>query len=218
MMSRCQAILLSLLLCIGSMAARTPSRGGDAAVTDDVAAAIARVNKVAIGIRTMTCRFSQTKHLTMLRDEMQSSGTMAFVSPSRLRWEYTEPYSYRFIFNGDRVYVGNDAGSNVIDTRTNRMFGEIARLIINTVTGHIIDSADDFTFTLATGDKTSTFTLTPRKRELRQLIGSIDLTFDNSTCNIQSVTLREKNGDYTDIVLRDIQLNKPVDEKLFIID
>lgn len=218
MMSRCQAILLSLLLSIGSLAARTPSRDRDAAVTDDVAAAIARVNSVATGIRTMTCRFSQTKHLAMLRDEMQSSGTMAFISPSRLRWEYTTPYSYRFIFNGDRVYVGNDAGSNVIDTRTNRMFGEIARLIINTVTGHIIDSADDFSFTLATGDKTSTFTLTPRKRELRQLISSIDLTFDNSGYNIQSVTLREKNGDHTDILLHDIELNKPVNENLFAID
>lgn len=218
MMSRCQAILLVLLLSIASMSARTPGRDRDAAMPDDVAAAIVRVNDVAKGIRTMTCSFSQTKHLAMLRDEMKSTGTMAFVSPSRLRWEYTSPYSYRFIFNGDRVYVGNDAGSNVIDTRSNRMFGEIARLIINTVTGHIIDSADDFTFALTTGDRASTFTLTPRKRELRQLIGSIDLTFDNTTSNIQSVTLREKNGDYTDIRLHDIQLNKPVDEKLFVID
>ncbi|MDE7386342.1 MAG: outer membrane lipoprotein carrier protein LolA [Muribaculaceae bacterium] len=216
-MSRCTAILLALVLCAASLTART-SGGDRAAVPADVAAAIERVNGVAGGIRTMTCRFSQTKHLAMLRDEMQSSGTMAFVSPSRLRWEYTEPYSYRFIFNGDRVYVGNDAGSNVIDTRTNRMFGEIARLIINTVTGHIIDSADDFTFELTPGDKTSTFTLTPRKRELRQLISSIDLTFDNSGYNIQSVTLREKNGDHTDILLHDIQLNKPVNENLFAID
>ena len=216
-MLRCQAIVLAMVLCIGSLTARTPG-GGRASVSDDVAAAMARVNSVATGIKSMTCRFDQTKHLAMMRDEMKSSGSVAFVSPSCLRWEYTAPYSYRFIFNGDRVYVGNDAGGNVIDAKTNRIFGEIARLMINTVTGHIMDSADDFAFELKAGRQTSTFTLSPRKRELRQIISSIDLTFDNSTYNIQSVTLHEKNGDHTDIHLYDIQLNKPVNENLFVID
>lgn len=165
----------------------------------------------------MTCCFVQTKHLSLLADEMVSRGTMSFKRPGLMRWEYTSPYSYRFVFDGDRVFVGNDYRSNVMDAKSNRMFGQIARIMISTVTGQLADAKSDFDISVGGTDESPTLTLTPRKREIKQLLSSVDLVLDTSANMVKEIKLREKNGDVTDIVLSDIVLNKPLDASLFVI-
>ena len=68
---------------------------------------IGRINKAASGLKSMSCSFTQTKYLSLLSDRMVSEGKMNYKQPNKLRWEYTTPYQYLFIFNGTKVYVGN---------------------------------------------------------------------------------------------------------------
>ena len=53
-----------------------------------------RVNQAAAAMKTMHCDFVQTKHLKMLNDNMVAQGKMYYQQSSKLRWEYTNPYTY----------------------------------------------------------------------------------------------------------------------------
>ncbi len=72
--------------------------------TQDV---IKKINTTAAELKSMSCTFVQTKNLSMLNDKMVSKGQMYYSQPNKLRWEYTSPYNYIFIFNETKVYVGN---------------------------------------------------------------------------------------------------------------
>ena len=64
---------------------------------------IEKIDKAAQTMTSMQCDFSQTKSMKLLSKEMQSKGIMYFKQPDKLRWQYTSPYDYTFIMNGDKV-------------------------------------------------------------------------------------------------------------------
>lgn len=166
-------------------------------------------------VETMTCDFVQTKRMSLLADELVSHGTMSFSRPGKLRWEYTRPYSYRFVFDGDRVFIGNDSRSNVMDAGSSKIFGTIARVMMNTVTGRVDKLGADFVVSVSGSAPSRVIMLTPKKREMKQLLKQVELTLDEKAGIVTHVRLSEKNGDVTDIALTGIKLNQPVDATLF---
>ena len=98
---------------------------------------IDKINTAVSGMKSMSCSFVQTKYLSLLSDKMVSEGKMYYEQPNRLRWEYMSPYNYLFVFNGTKVYVGNTSKKDVIDTNTNKIFKEIARIMMNLSLIHI---------------------------------------------------------------------------------
>ncbi|MCM1066627.1 MAG: outer membrane lipoprotein carrier protein LolA [Muribaculaceae bacterium] len=176
-----------------------------------------KLNSAASAMRTMQCDFVQTKYLSLLSDKMVSEGRMTYQRPDRLRWEYVKPYSYLSVFNGTKVYVGNEKRRDIIDTNSNKIFKEVARIMMNTVTGKALSSPADFTTSVAESPAAWEVTLVPRKKELRGMFAKIVLCFDRSKQMISEIKLYEKNGDHTDIKLKNITIDKAVDESLFTI-
>lgn len=178
---------------------------------------ISKINKAASGLRSMSCSFVQTKHLSLLSDKMVSEGKMTYSRPDKLRWEYTTPYRYLFIFNGTKVYVGNKSRKDVIDTGSNKLFKEVARLMMSTVTGTALSNPADFTTSVADSGSKWEVTLKPKKKEMRGMFSKIILSFSKSDLMISEITIHEKNNDRTNIRLKNISSNTPVNETLFAI-
>lgn len=178
---------------------------------------IAKINKAASSLKTMNCSFVQTKHLSILNDKMVSKGNMYYKQADKLRWEYTDPYQYLFIFNGTKVYVGNKSRKDVIDTNSNKVFKEVARIMMNTVTGKALSSSADFTVDAAAEAKYYVITLIPKKKDLKQMFSKIVLNFTKSNTMISEVNIYEKNGDKTNIQLKEINNNGNLNESYFAI-
>ena len=176
---------------------------------------IARINSAVSRLHTMSCSFVQTKHLSLLSDKMVSEGRMYYSQPDRLRWEYTSPYKYLFIFNGNKVYVGNDSRKDVIDTNTNKIFKEVARIMMSTVTGTALSNAADFDTEAAEEKGSWVVTLVPRKKEMRRMFAKITMTVSKSASMISELSIYEKNGARTDIKFKDVLSDAKVDESLF---
>lgn len=180
-------------------------------------AVVANINKAVSGLTSMSCGFVQTKNLKMLNDKMVSQGKMYYKQGNKLRWEYTTPYKYLFIFNGSKVYVGNKSKKDVIDTNSNKVFREVARILMNTVTGKALSNASDFGISVAATKGTWDVTLTPKKKEMKKMFSRVVLVFNKSNSMISEVNIFEKNGDRTNIKMTDISKNKTVNESLFAI-
>ena len=209
-MKKLTTILLLLLFCaMTSMAGVMTSQQKHDVVT--------RINKAAAGLRSMDCSFTQTKYLSLLSDKMVSEGKMAYKQSNKLRWEYTSPYKYLFIFNGTKVYVGNKSRKDVIDTKTNKVFKEVARIMMSTVTGTALSNSSDFSIDVADGKSVWKVTLAPKKKEMKKMFTKIELSFNKSNLMIAEINIYEKNNDRTNIRLKNISTNVAVNESLFAI-
>ena len=69
---------------------------------------MAQLTEAAMGMKTMQCRFVQSKVSTMLAEPSVAEGTMHFASPDKMRWEYIMPYAFALVVNGDRIVKVTD--------------------------------------------------------------------------------------------------------------
>lgn len=166
---------------------------------------------------TMSCDFVQTKNLAMLNDKLVSNGTMKFSNPDKLRWEYTSPYQYLFIFNGSKVYVKNRSQASTIDVNNNKIFREVTRIMMNTVTGRAVSLKSDFDIATSIEKNEYKIILTPVRKEMKQMFKTVTLYLNKSTKYIQHIQIVEKNGDTTDIQFTNIKVNQPINESQFTI-
>ena len=176
---------------------------------------ISKINNASTSIQSMSASFTQTKFLSMLSDKMVSSGKVYYSKSDKLRWEYTSPYQYLFIFNGSKVYVGNKSKKNVIDTNTNKVFKEIARIMMSTVTGTALSNTSDFSISLSESSNQWVITLVPKKKELKSMFSKVILYFNKTSYIVSEINIYEKNGDRTNIKFSGLTTNKKIDATLF---
>ena len=175
------------------------------------------ITQAASAMKTMQCDFIQTKHLRMLNDKMTSKGRMYYQQTNRLRWEYTSPYSYTFILNDDKVLLKNKQRNDVIDVNKNKLFREIARIMMNSVVGTSLTDDKSFKSTIATNGNEWIASLLPQRKDLKQLFQKIILHFNRTNAMVKQVELIERNGDKTVIELNNIRTNEKISADMFTI-
>ena len=177
--------------------------------------------KIAAAAQAMTslqCDFVQTKQLKMLNDKMVSEGKMYYSQKDKLRWEYVKPYQYIFIMNGDRVLLKNKERSDVIDVRQNKIFREIANIMLNSVVGNCLNDKRSFKTSITTDGSQWVATLLPQRKDMKQMFQKIILHFDQRQATVSRVELVEKNGDQTTIDLKNIRKNETIAPRTFAVE
>ena len=105
---------------------------------------VAKISETASTIKSIQCDFVQEKQLSIMNDKMISKGKMYYSKGNLLRWEYTTPYSYLFILNGSKVMLKSPKTKNIADTRSNKIFQEIARIMMTiAITNAMINAIPD---------------------------------------------------------------------------
>ena len=176
---------------------------------------IEKVNKASSSTTSLECEFTQTKSMKLLSKEMQSKGIMYFKQPNKLRWQYTSPYDYTFILNGDKVKLKSTKSTKDIDVQGNKMFRQITGIILNSITGGGLKNSSDFTVEVYQSGNLYFAKLYPKKKELKQIYNVIEIHFTPGLTMVSSVKMVEKTGDTTLVNLNNVKTNKPIDEKRF---
>ena len=176
---------------------------------------IQKIDKSASAMTAMQCQFTQTKSMKLLSREMKSEGVMYFKKPDKLRWQYTSPYDYTFILNGDKVRIKSTKSTQDINVQGNKMFRQITSIILNSITGDGLKSTSDFGVEMYKSDKGYFAKLYPKKKEVKQIYNVIEIHFDTALTMVNMVKMEEKTGDVTLVRLNNIKTNAPVNETLF---
>lgn len=177
-----------------------------------------QINKIAASLKTMQCDFVQTKHLKMLNNDVTSQGRMYYQQSDRLRWEYQKPYSYVFILNKDKVVIKNSKRKDVIDVNQNKVFREIARIMMSSMVGSCLSDEKSFKTTIATTNTEWVATMIPVRKEMKQMFQKVILHFSRQKSYVTKVELLEKNGDKTMIDLKNVRVNETVSPSLFAVN
>ena len=212
MLSYCKMkrIIYLILMCLTPVLAMAQNEGEQKIIQ--------KISKAAQSMTSMQCDFVQTKHMKLLNDNMVSYGKMYYQQNSKLRWEYTSPYSYTFILNDSKVLLKKGNRNDVIDVNQNKMFKEIARMMMNSVVGKCLTDKKDFKISVAETPEQYVATLLPQKKDMKQMFSKIILYVNKRQLTIAKVEMQEKKGDNTVIELKNIQLNKNINASVFAIN
>ena len=160
---------------------------------------LAKMEKSSNALRTLQCDFVQSKRMKLLSKEMQSKGVLYFVKPDKIRWQYTTPYDYTFIMNGDKVQIKSAKST----------------IILNTVTGGGIMNSADFDVTLYKQGDVYFAKMLPKKKEVKQVYAAIEVYFNPTLTMVESIKMIEKSGEYTTVKLLSPKVNTTINESVF---
>jgi outer membrane lipoprotein-sorting protein len=165
-------------------------------------------------VLSITSDFKQDKTLTALTETITSSGKFRFKRNNKVRIEYVKPFAYLMIMNGDKILVRDNAKENTINVKSNKLFQQVNRIMIDCVQGTILNSKD-FTTKVFENDKEYLLEMVPSSKALREFFQTIVLSVDRSDYSVKSIKMNEPTGDTTTISFMNKKLNEPVSDAVF---
>jgi outer membrane lipoprotein-sorting protein len=165
-------------------------------------------------VQTITSNFTQEKNLLALTEKITSTGKFWFKRSQKVRIEYVKPFVYLLVMNGDKMLVKNDQKENRINVKSNKLFQQVNRIMIDCVRGTILDSKD-FTSKVFENDKIFLMEMTPVSRALREFFQTIVLTVEKKDYSVNFIEMNEPSGDKTTIFFTEKKLNEQVPDTLF---
>ena len=176
---------------------------------------MASLTEAAASMKTLQCRFVQEKTSSMLAEPSVAEGTMHFSAPDQLRWEYTSPYAFALVVNGDRIVKVTDGKAEALDGRSGRMYQGMVGLIMGSATGKNLFDPTVFDIVLYDDDTFWRAEMTPKRRDMKRMFSQLVFRFDKKTNGISRVEFKDAGGDVTSIRFEDIKLNGVIDKKVF---
>ncbi|MEO6220779.1 MAG: outer membrane lipoprotein carrier protein LolA [Ginsengibacter sp.] len=161
--------------------------------------------------------FVQEKNLAMLSEKIVSKGQFWFKKESRVRMEYKQPFTYLMILNKDKIFVKDGQKENKISTRSNKLFRQINKIMIDCMQGTTL-SNPDFKTRVFENKNASLVELTPLTKGLKELFKTINVIVDKKDFSVNSILMQENSGDNTLIRFNNKELNASIADALFIIN
>ncbi|MDR0413384.1 MAG: outer membrane lipoprotein carrier protein LolA [Dysgonamonadaceae bacterium] len=177
-----------------------------------------KITAASLKMESLTCDFEQTKELALLDEKMISKGKMYYRQDGCLRWEYLSPYVYTFILNDKKILMQTGKSRNVVDIRSNRLFQEVVKIMMNSINGNSLTDTKSFRPAYYWGEKEWKIVLVPLQKELKKMFASIELTLNVNDYSVDTIRMNEPNGDTTTIRLSGKQFNPKIQDEKFAVD
>ncbi|MCW5917425.1 MAG: outer membrane lipoprotein carrier protein LolA [Ferruginibacter sp.] len=204
--------LLALILGIFCLMANAQYNGYSALVNE--AAFKSNFSIATQKVSTIKSDFTQEKDLSLLADKISSKGKFWFKKNNQVRMEYTSPYQYLMVINKDRVFVKDRQKESKINTRSNKMFQQINRVMIDCMQGTVF-SNPDFSTRLFENKSAVLIEMTPLTKGLKEMFSHIILVVEKKDFSVVSIRMNEASGDNTTIRFINKEQNVQLPDNLF---
>ena len=176
---------------------------------------VAKLTEAAVAMQTLQCRFVQEKTSSMLAEPSIAKGIMHYAAPDRMRWEYTEPYTFALVVNGERIVKVTDGKAETMDAKSGRMYQGMVGLIMGSASGKKLFDTTVFDVVMYDDDTFWRAEMTPKRRDMKRMFSQLVFRFNKKTNGISCVEFKEASGDVTSIRFEDIKLNEAIGEDCF---
>ncbi len=176
---------------------------------------VAKLTEAAVAMQTLQCRFVQEKTSSMLAEPSIAKGIMHYAAPDRMRWEYTEPYTFALVVNGERIVKVTDGKAETMDAKSGRMYQGMVGLIMGSASGKKLFDTSVFDVVLYDEEACWRAEMTPKRRDMKRMFSQLVFRFNKKTNGISCVEFKEASGDVTSIRFEDIKLNEAIGEDCF---
>lgn len=172
--------------------------------------------EVAQKTESIKSDFTQEKSLSMLSEKITSKGKFWYRKPNMLRMEYIQPFSYLMILNKDNVYIKDGQKENKVSTRSNKVFKQINKIVVDCIQGTALNSGD---FKSAVYENKGTYlvSLSPINKQLSEFFKTIEITVDKKDYSVNTIEMLEASGDSTTLHFINKEINANIPDALFAI-
>ncbi|HPA55996.1 MAG TPA: outer membrane lipoprotein carrier protein LolA [bacterium] len=173
----------------------------------------------ASSIVSIKSSFKQVKTLSFLSQKVTSGGRFFFEKSengNKLKWEYTTPFFYTIVINGNNITMKDGQKISSFDMSTSRVFQEINEIMVASLNGTILSDEGNFIFDIKEKGRELTISMTPVKgTSLSEYFRNINMIMDKSDFTVSMLTMVEITGDSTKLLFIDKKLNGKIDESEF---
>jgi outer membrane lipoprotein carrier protein len=184
---------------------------------DQMSSYISKIEKASASLTTLQSSFIQKKSIAILQESIISKGILLYKKDNKLCWEYTSPYYYLFVLNGERVYIKNDKSTSQFDTKSNALFKEISLLLVNSISGTGLIDPKKFDALFYESATAIEVRLIPKDKTLKSFLSTVILYFEKKSYLVSSIEMIEPSGDTNIIVFSEVKLNQPINDEKFMV-
>lgn len=148
-------------------------------------------------IGSIECDFVQTKKSVLLSEPAVSKGHMNYRKPCCIRWEYTSPFSYVFILDGDKASVEHDGARQSFDMNKNRPLKEMAQMIISSIEGSSVADESSFHADFLDDGTVISVLLKPVRKDVATMWTELILVYERESLHAKRFEMHEASGDVT---------------------
>lgn len=156
-------------------------------------------------IKELECSFKQVSKMSFMDEESTSLGNFSFHSPNSITWAYTKPYQYSIIYKGNKMTTKSGKHVTVTDVSQNRMYRSISGMMSNVITGKSLNSNSDFRVVMYKKGKTWIANLTPKKQDMKKMLKTLWLHFNNRRC-VNKLVMQLNDTDKVTVNFYDIKV------------
>ena len=158
--------------------------------------------------------FKQEKSLSMLSENIHSTGKFWYQRKDKIRMEYMQPYSYIMILNGGKIFIKEGQKENKVSANSNKVFQQVNRILIDCVGGSMMDNPD-FQSRIFESSGSFLVELIPLAKNLKDLYKNINIIIDKKDYTATTIEMFEISGDKTIIRFQNKIINAPINDLVF---
>lgn len=187
-----------------------------AAPPDGLNATLRGLQDRAARVASLSCSFTQEKHLAMFAAPVTSTGRFLFTRPDKLRWEYFSPARDGFVLDGGSGarWTGESDARQTFSLRDDPAMRLVARQLLAWTTFDLPWLLREYDMKLESRTPT-VLSLTPRQSGTAAVLESLIIEFSPESDTVRRLELHEPDGDFTRIIFANTTVNDPVDPALF---
>ena len=182
----------------------------------DMAAFKKQFTNAAQHTQTIKADFTQEKNLSLLSEKITSKGKFWFKRDNLVRMEYNQPFQYLVVINNNNVFVKDGNKENKISTKSNKLFQQINRLMVDCVQGTALSNPD---FKVAVFENAPAYLieLSPVAKGMKDYFKNINIVLSKKDYSVNKLEMYEQSGDNTIISFTNKELNASIADALFVI-
>lgn len=169
------------------------------------------LTQAAASMQCMNCRFTQQKTMAMLSEPTVSEGLMSYNAPDRMRWEYTSPYAFALVVDGEKITKINEGNEEVLDAKSGRMYQGIVNIIMSSATGKKLFDKTMFDVDIQDVGEFWKAEMKPKRQNMKRMFSTLTFYFMKADNIINRVEMTEAGGDVTTIQFYDMKINELCD-------
>lgn len=162
-----------------------------------------KIERVAAATNNLQRTFTQTRTSSLLAEPVVMTGKLSFNRPDDVVWEYDSPQQRTIKVSKNNVTITADGKTTELNPRIKKMVQGFTSLFMNE-SGKMLDEKL-FNVTMLDCDKSYRAEMKPLRKDMQRLFAKITFRFAKDTCQVEAITLSEREGDEVLIEFYDLK-------------
>lgn len=152
-------------------------------------------------IQTSRARYTEVRHVAMLKQPLELSGTLSYSRPSRIEKNQTRPFSEIVRVDGEDLTVERDGKTHSVALRNAPLLGTLVESLRSTLAGDAGELRRLFSISMEGTEQRWTFKLTPREIDVASVVTEISIS--GTGPHVGRIEIREPGGDRSVMTIKE---------------